>query len=176
MATTVALLGGGSSGKATLAAALRRELALQAPDLVVAVMATDDISALTRPCPCDLTLLMGLDPPGGPLGASAATGEATDARLRHDLHAAGVAFQILYGDLAARVQQALRAIGHVLGRTLVQADPSLTAGRGRWTCENCSDPECEHRMFTGLLARRPDLAPLIQAESPSIWVEPPRLD
>ena len=32
---------------------------------------------------------------------------------------------------------------------------ALNAGRTPWRCEKCSDPDCEHRMFTGLLQQPP---------------------
>lgn len=104
----------------------------------------------------DLSLLMGLDIPwqaDGLFRDSAEMREATDALLRRELQAAGIGFQTVYGQGGARLQQALRAIGTALGRPLVHADPALATGRGNWTCDNCSDPECEHRLFTGLLSR-----------------------
>ncbi len=66
-------------------------------------------------------------------------------RLEHDR----LAFQVGRDDV-----QALRAIGSWLGEALVETDESLRLGRGRWTCESCSDPQCEHRLFQDLLARR----------------------
>ena len=104
----------------------------------------------------DLSLLMGLDIPWQPDGLfrdSPDMREATDALLRRELQAAGIGFQTVYGQGGARLQQALRAIGTALGRPLVHDDPALATGRGNWTCDNCSDPECEHRLFTGLLSR-----------------------
>jgi HTH-type transcriptional repressor of NAD biosynthesis genes len=104
----------------------------------------------------DLSLLMGLDIPwqaDGLFRDSAEMREATDALLRRELQAAGIGFQTVYGQGGARLQQALRAIGTALGRPLVHDDPALATGRGNWTCDNCSDPECEHRLFTGLLSR-----------------------
>ncbi|WP_439607764.1 AAA family ATPase [Hydrogenophaga sp.] len=104
----------------------------------------------------DLSLLMGLDIPwqaDGLFRDSPDMREATDALLRRELQAAGIGFQTVYGQGGARLQQALRAIGARLGRPLVHDDPALATGRGNWTCDNCSDPECEHRLFTGLLSR-----------------------
>lgn len=114
-------------------------------------------SALEQQRRCDVTLLMGLDLPWQPDGLfrdSPAMREATDALLRRELQAANIAFQTVYGQGGARLQQALRAVGTALGRPLVHDDPALATGRGPWTCDNCSDPECEHRLFTGLLSRR----------------------
>jgi HTH-type transcriptional regulator, transcriptional repressor of NAD biosynthesis genes len=106
----------------------------------------------------NLSLLMGLDLPweadslfrDGP-------GMRTDidAVLRRELQLASIPFQTVYGPAEARLQHALRAVGVLLGRPLVAHDPLLEAGTGRWTCENCSDPECERRLFSGLVSRRP---------------------
>jgi nicotinamide riboside kinase len=104
-----------------------------------------------------LTLLMGLDLPwrsDGFLRDSPAVREATDALLRRELQAAGIGFQTIYGQGTLRLKAALGAIGTVLGRQLLPDDPVLREGTGRWQCEACSDPECEHRLFRALLARR----------------------
>lgn len=104
----------------------------------------------------DLTLLMGLDLPWTPDGLlrdSPAVRDATDTLLRRELQDAGIAFQTVYGQGDARLQQALRAVGGALGRSLVMEDPALATGLRPWSCENCSDPDCERRLFTGLLSR-----------------------
>jgi len=101
-----------------------------------------------------LTLLMGLDLPwvaDGLFRDSPAMREATDAALRRELQAAGIGFQTVYGQGEARLQQALRAMSPLLGQALVPQDPSLSEGRVVWNCEKCSDPACEHRLFTALL-------------------------
>lgn len=113
-------------------------------------------TALAQQRTVDLTLLMGLDlqwTPDGLFRDSPAVRDATDALLRHELQTAGVPFQTVYGHGEVRVQQALRAVGSSLGRTLVPQDPALANGLRPWSCENCSDPACEHRLFTGLLVR-----------------------
>lgn len=105
-----------------------------------------------------LTLLMGLDFPwqaDGLFREGPAARAALDAVLRRELQAAGIPFQTVYGPVDARLQHALRAVGPLLGRNLVAHNPLLESGTGRWTCENCSDPECERRLFSGLVSRRP---------------------
>ena len=62
-----------------------------------------------------------------------------------------MAFQTVYGQGEARLLQALQAIATRLGRPLVADDPVLRQGRGRWVCDSCSDPDCEHRLFSQLL-------------------------
>lgn len=105
-----------------------------------------------------LTLLMGLDLPwvsDGFFRDSPAVRDATDAVLRRELQSAGLRFQTVYGQGKAREQQALRAIGRVLGpavgRELLAGHPDWMSGRRPWSCEKCSDPDCEHRLFSGLL-------------------------
>jgi len=101
-----------------------------------------------------LNLLMGLDLPWTPDGLfrdSPAVRDATDTLLRRALDAAHLPYQTIYGRQDARLQQALRAIGRWLGRDLLPADQALTEGRTPWRCDNCSDPDCERRLFTGLV-------------------------
>lgn len=105
----------------------------------------------------DLTLLMGLDLPwvaDGLFRDSPTMREATDQLLRRELQAAGIPFQTVYGQGEARTEQALRAVGRCLGRTLTRTDPAWPHGRRPWNCEKCSDPGCEHRIFTQLLQQR----------------------
>ena len=110
-----------------------------------------------------LTLLMGLDLPWVSddfFRDSVAVRDATDAVLRRELQSAGLPFQTVYGQGEARAQQALRAIGRALGpevgRDLSAGRPDWAEGRRPWSCEKCSDPGCEHRLFSGLLARSTD--------------------
>jgi nicotinamide riboside kinase len=114
-------------------------------------------AALAQQQRYSLSLLMGLDLPWVPDGLfrdSPAVREATDTALRRELHAAGIPFQTVYGQGDARLQQALRAVGTLLGQPLVAPDSSLSEGRVAWNCEKCSDPACEHRLFSQLIAKK----------------------
>lgn len=105
----------------------------------------------------DLTLLMGLDLPwvaDGLCRDGPAARQTTDTLLRARLGQAGISFQTIYGTGEARVSQALRALGAAMGRPLLAQDPFWEQGRRRWSCEKCSDPECEHRLFRDLIAQR----------------------
>ena len=105
----------------------------------------------------DLALLMGLDLPwvsDGLFRDSPAVRDATDAAIRRELQAAGLAFQTIHGHGRERTGQALRALGRRIGRDLTHTEQALTAGRRAWNCEKCSDPDCEHRLFTDLLKQR----------------------
>ncbi|MFN4118389.1 hypothetical protein [Acidovorax sp.] len=118
-----------------------------------------------------LTLLMGLDeappshwqvPPGTSHGMSQ---EACDALLRAALANAGVVFHVVYGQGKRRVDTALNAIksiafsaypesaraGFDTNINTEDANPRRVRLRA-WDCEKCSDPECEHRLFTALVA------------------------
>lgn len=104
----------------------------------------------------NLNLLMGLDLPwiaDGLFRDSPAVRDALDTTLRRELQAAGLAFQTIHGHGQARTEQALRAMGRCLGQNLTTTEPSLTSGRRAWSCDKCSDPDCEHRLFSRLLAR-----------------------
>jgi nicotinamide riboside kinase len=92
----------------------------------------------------DLTLLTGLDLPwvaDGLQRDGPHVREPVDAMVRAALTKAGVAYKVIYGHGDQRLQQALQAI---------QAPSPRGAGSWRWPCEKCSDPECEHRLFSGL--------------------------
>lgn len=115
--------------------------------------------ALTHRCLYELTLVTGLDlpaPPQASRGKNPGQREATDALLRQTLASAGVDFRVVYGRGQARLHNALMALGlspedpmQRQGREKAQF--GLNAGRQPWLCEKCSDPGCEHRLFTGLI-------------------------
>ena len=96
----------------------------------------------------DLILLMGLHQP-------CPAQEAADARLRAGLARSGVAYQVVYGHGMQRIAHALKAIEKIAGGACpVSAGGHFDAestGPRTWHCEKCSDPECEHRLFTGLI-------------------------
>lgn len=84
----------------------------------------------------DFTLLMGLDLPA----AVSAAQQSTDALLRAALQQGNINYGVVYGQQEQRLRNALR---------LITPEPEL---QPRWTrtCEKCSDPDCEHRLFTAL--------------------------
>ena len=106
-----------------------------------------------------LHLVMGLDLPWTPDGLfrdGPALRDATDALVRRELDLAGLPYQTVHGQGDTRLQAALRAVGRWLGRSLVPDDPELTECRVRLSCDNCSDPDCEHRLFSALVGTRRD--------------------
>jgi protein tyrosine phosphatase (PTP) superfamily phosphohydrolase (DUF442 family) len=88
-----------------------------------------------------------------------ASTQARQAFLREQLHAAGVAYGVLHGEDAAIVQQAWQALQSALGLAQQTDDAQPTAearslATWRSNCEKCSDPVCEHRLFSDLVGQR----------------------
>lgn len=107
-------------------------------------------------------LLMGLDLPCA--AGDRPAQEAADAHLRAALSAAGVGYRVVYGQGDQRTANALNAIkniaasayrssagGHFDSKNDEQTERS--ARLRAWNCEKCSDPECEHRLFSALMGR-----------------------
>ncbi|MEJ7931235.1 ATP-binding protein [Ramlibacter sp. AN1015] len=102
----------------------------------------------------DLMLLTGLDVPwtaDGLQRAGPQAREATDAVLREQLQRAGVDWRMVYGTGPHRCANALEAVASVAPWAWRPADAPPARWRG--VCDACSDPDCEHRLFTGLAAR-----------------------
>ncbi len=102
-----------------------------------------------------IRLLMGLDlpwtaDPGQRDGRTAQ--EAVDTHLRDHLHAHALPFQVIYGKGPARTQAAWTAIANGLARENWLSPQPTAQRRTDWVCQDCSDPDCELRLFTGLLA------------------------
>ena len=94
----------------------------------------------------DFTLVTGLDLPWVPDGLqrdAAHPREGVDALVRDLLRKAAIPFQVVYGQGAKRLQAALAALG--AGQPLSERESTRA-----WSCEKCSDPECEHRLFRRL--------------------------
>jgi HTH-type transcriptional repressor of NAD biosynthesis genes len=101
----------------------------------------------------DLTLVTGLDLPwvaDGLQRDGVAMRTRVDRRLRAVLQQSGIGFSAVYGRGEARTQNALQAIAYARGTR-----PAAAAGSWRWRCEKCSDPQCEHRLFSALLQPQP---------------------
>ena len=88
-----------------------------------------------------------------------------DSLVRQALERAGIAYRVVYGQGHQRLNNALLALGlsgedEGARRTRDNAQFSINDGRTVWQCNECSDPDCEHRLFTGLLNRRSGSAQL----------------
>ena len=113
------------------------------------------------------TLLTGLDLPwvaDGIQRDSPSVQAPIDAMVRSALGGAGIAFQVVYGLDEERLHNALRGISRqeMTNSAANHADLASTSNiKGTlkppkiratwvWACDKCSDPDCEHRLFTGL--------------------------
>ena len=81
-----------------------------------------------------------------------------DLRVRQALGRGGIAHAVVYGQGLQRLNNALLALGwppEDPGSWQQRESGQFALDRGRvpWSCDKCSDPDCEHRLFTGLLAR-----------------------
>ncbi len=109
--------------------------------------------ALERQRGYDLTLVTGLDIPwvaDGLQRDGPHVREPVDALVRDALQQAGVAYRVVYGSGDDRLRSALAPVLQLLGQAPT-GDPS--AASWTWSCDKCSDPDCEHRLFRRLLAR-----------------------
>lgn len=90
------------------------------------------------------------EPAGGPA--------AQHARWRERLQAGQRDYVVLYGSPARQWQQlaeSLRALAPDTDWTWLPASPQRRSGRLRpMGCEQCSDPDCERRLFDALLRER----------------------
>lgn len=147
---TVGILGAQGSGKRSLVDALQQ---------ANAVMEVAELRSVSEATGCQIVLLMGLDSAALPPAAI-----QDDTRLRHALAAAGISFHVLYGADAERLQQAQRIIANKLTpQAGLNGDRKVNNTSTRetldhetwhWACDTCSDPACEHRLFSSLLAKR----------------------
>jgi len=102
----------------------------------------------------DATLLMGLDLPwvaDGLQRDGAHVREPVDALLRAALDKAHIPYHVVYGTGDARLHNALGSLGIKVSTTNDQLLESGHAKLKNWQCDRCSDPSCEHRLFTRFL-------------------------
>ena len=105
-----------------------------------------------------LTLLTGLDLPwvaDGLQRDGAHVREPVDALVRAALDGAGIPYRIVYGSGTARLENALFAINSAASCEGFQGAQGIFRSDNvtsrPWACEKCSDPDCEHKLFSGLL-------------------------
>jgi hypothetical protein len=82
-----------------------------------------------------------------------------DTLVRQALERAGIAYRVVYGQGHQRLNNALLALGlsgedDAARMTRENAQFAINEGRTVWQCNECSDPACEHKLFSGLLAQR----------------------
>jgi nicotinamide riboside kinase len=118
--------------------------------------------ALAHQALYDSTLVTGLDLPWVADGLQRDGPQArgpVDTLLRQALERAGIAYRVVYGQGPQRLNNALLALGlegddGAARTTRENAQFAINEGRTVWQCNECSDPACEHKLFTGLLAKR----------------------
>jgi nicotinamide riboside kinase len=102
----------------------------------------------------DITLLTGLDMPWQADGIQRDGAHArgpVDALLRRHLSEAQIAYQVVYGLGEQRLQNAMHCIA---APAIFQgATGKNTSKKWAWVCDKCSDPVCEHRLFSQLMAQ-----------------------
>ena len=171
MTLRVAVVGAQSTGKSQLA----QELAAHFGGLGTVVIedTTALMAAIQAGMPLDdgelhrlaleharryeATLVTGLDLPwvSDDLHRNATqTREEADALVRSLLQRAGIAYQVVYGHGDQRLHNAIAALrptGLLPAGAQQQAEPGEPWA---WNCEKCSDPACEHRLFTRLTKKR----------------------
>lgn len=114
--------------------------------------------ALQRQRGYHATLVTGLDIPwvaDGLQRDGPHVREPVDQLVRAALQQAQVPYQVVYGSGPQRLASALDALA-AAGVVTARADrvPAGAAEPWVWTCDKCSDPQCEHRLFRRLLAEQ----------------------
>jgi len=102
----------------------------------------------------DLTLVTGTDLPwvaDGLQRDGAAIRATVDRKLRLVLQAHRIDHTVIYGLGEERTQNALESVAHHQKNPLPRSAHDTD---WRWSCDSCSDPECEHRLFSRLLSAR----------------------
>lgn len=102
----------------------------------------------------DVTLLTGLDLPwvsDGLQRDGPHVRAPVDALVRDLLAKASVPYRVVYGTGDERLLNALAAVDATLA-------PRAGVRDWVWQCDKCSEPKCEHLLFTRLLGQRADAA------------------
>ena len=83
--------------------------------------------------------------------------QPTDTLVRAALARAKLSYAVVHGSGGERLANAWNAIVSIAGnegRPRTRARSDAKPASWSWPCEKCSDPECEHRLFSDLIARR----------------------
>ena len=155
----IAIAGAPLTGKSPLATALGHALQASGRQAVVTVANTPFPADLMGH---DLVLLTGLEPTPQVRGAVAsitpAAQEAADQAIRTALTSAGISYRVMYGTVEQRLTQALDAVNPPVPQRTIAARNGRK-GAWTWVCDKCSDPTCEHRLLSDLVAQRANSVP-----------------
>ena len=118
--------------------------------------------ALAHQSTYDIALVTGLDLPWVADGLQRDGPHVrgpVDTLVRQALERGGIAYRVVYSQGPQRLNNALLALGLAgedgqAGQLREQAQFAINQGRTAWQCNECSDPACEHKLFTRLLAQR----------------------
>ena len=155
-ALKIALLGACGSGTSQLAHRLTAALAEQRiqADLVVAETISPDAQFPNF----QLVFLMGL----GRLPADSASAQRlADESIRAALLQTQTPYCVIYGSDAQRLAQVLQAV-HQISALAADGPPrkpdaAPNTSAPPWSCDHCSNPTCERRLLTDLIAQRTGL-------------------
>lgn len=98
----------------------------------------------------DLTLVTGLDLPwvaDGIQRDGVAARATVNEKLREVLDLHRLPYAVVYGVGEARTECAMDAIAQYLGTPRARSSHDT---QWKWACDACSDPDCEHRLFSRL--------------------------
>jgi hypothetical protein len=118
--------------------------------------------ALAHQALYDITLVTGLDLPWVADGLQRDGPHVrgpVDTLVRQALERSGMAYRVVYGQGPRRLNNALLALGlegedACAQHLREQGQFAINQGRSVWQCNDCSDPGCEHQLFTRLLKQR----------------------
>ena len=118
--------------------------------------------ALAHQALYDVTLVMGLDLPWVADGLQRDGPQVrgpVDTLVRQALERSSMAYRVVYGQGPRRLNNALLALG-LAGEDASaqhireQGQFAINQGRSIWQCNDCSDPACEHKLFSRLVEQR----------------------
>jgi len=157
-ALNIALLGACPVELLELAAPLEKAMHILDPHLQLTAASAACIPASLAGF--ELVLLAGVETRSPGQGKekpdAAPEQEAAEKFIREAL--AGVSYRVLYGTTGERLAHALHAVDSLLPAATRSRPVTGPSGIKKqpwvWMCDKCSDPQCEHRLLTALLAGR----------------------
>ena len=164
----IALIGAPHTGKSRLASGLNHAIKAWAWTLpiTIVILQAQDLKPSSTSTDYNLVLLTGLEEnlaTHHSLHVETTRWQAqktADRMIRTALVSAKISYQVLYGHSDERLAQACHALQRARPNTpvLLPLNSRIQAAKKPppwvWFCDKCSDPQCEHRLLTALLAQR----------------------
>ncbi|OOG38795.1 ATP-binding protein [Polaromonas sp. A23] len=149
----VAVLGAPGTGKTRLAAELMAALGRNPVGTAVFLVADNPpLADVLGSRGFDRVLLMGLDLPAHQGGKPAQ--DTADQQLRQALAKTDFPYTVVYGTGPARLAHAQEALHSLAGCGNHPTSGAPAQRPWLWACDTCSDPDCERRLLSDLLASR----------------------